>query len=495
MPLADRLAEHVRACFSGLWIRTYEQDDALQEIAGLCRRESWQLATWNIDLGLSLSSAAAAPSATGHAVDPVAVLRMLPEMAVENGTVLLVLQNFHRFLGSAEVVQTLMRLIHQGKQLRTFVLILAPVVQLPAELEKLFIVLEHEFPGRDQLLQIARGVATEPGELPEGAELEQVLDAASGLTRYEAEGAFSLAIVQEGAVRPGPIWKLKSQTLLQNGLLTLHRGGEDFSQLGGLESLKAFALRALRRNRPSLCCPKGLLLLGIPGTGKSAFCKALGQETGRPTLILDVGTLMGSLVGQTEERTRHALSIVDTMQPAILMIDEIEKALGSGSGSHSDSGVSSRMLGTLLTWLNDHTSDVFVVCTANDVSKLPPEFSRAERFDGIFFLDLPSDKQKEDIWRHHIETFSLDPSQKRPSDANWTGAEIRSCCRLAALLDLPLIQAARNVIPVAQTAAESVERLRTWASGRCLCAEQSGVYARRTVDGARRRVSRNPSNN
>ena len=147
------------------------------------------------------------------------------------------------------------------------------------------------------------------------------------------------------------------------------------------------------------------------GSGKSAFCKALGNETGRPTLVLDVGSLMGSLVGQTEERTRQALRIVDCMQPAVLMIDEVEKALSGVAGSgQSDSGVSARLFGSLLSWLNDHNSDVFVVCTANDVTKLPPEFSRAERFDGIFFLDLPDRAQKDAIWRQYIEVYALDGS-------------------------------------------------------------------------------------
>lgn len=495
MALAERLAEYVRACFAGLWIRSFEQDDALQEIAGLCHQESWQLAVWDIDQGLRFPAAGSNASQASNAQDPLTVLKMLPSLAVTEGTVLLVLQNFHRFLNSAEVIQTMLRQVQSGKVLRTFIVVLAPICQLPPELEKLFVVFDHELPSRDQLLQIARGVATESGELPQGMELERVLDAASGLTRYEAEGAYSLAIVQEGRIDPAPIWELKAQTLLKNGLLSLYRGGEDFSQLGGLDSLKAFSLRALRPNRLAVCRPKGVLLLGVPGTGKSAFCKCLGQETGRPTLILDVGSLMGSLVGQTEERTRQALSVVDAMQPAILMVDEVEKGLSGASNGQTDSGVSARMFGTLLTWLNDHTSDIFVVCTANDVSKLPPEFSRAERFDGIFFLDLPEDTQKEAIWQQYLQQYELEHRQKRPADKDWTGAEIKSCCRLAALLDVSLIQAAQNVVPVAVTAAESVERLRNWASGRCLSADQVGIYVRQSGDAPRRRVSRNPSNN
>ena len=240
---------------------------------------------------------------------------------------------------------------------------------------------------------------------------------------------------------------------------------------------------------------RGVLLLSPPGCGKSQFCKALGKEVGRPVLILDVGSLMGSLVGQSEERTRQALKIIDAMEPCIVMIDEVEKAF-AGLGSHGDSGVASRMFGTFLSWLNDHDSDVFVVCTANDVSKLPPEFGRSERFDGIFFLDLPSRQEKDAIWSLYQSHFEIDQNQPKPEDTNWTGAEIKSCCRLAAMLDLPLVQAAQNVVPVAVTAAESIDQLRGWASGRCLSASHPGVYNHAdTSTKTRRRVSRETSVN
>ena len=146
---------------------------------------------------------------------------------------------------------------------------------------------------------------------------------------------------------------------------------------------------------------------------------------------------------------------------------------------------------------NDHTSDVFVVCTANDISKLPPELIRAERFDGLFFLDLPGDSQKQMIWNIYREQYGLTEDQKLPGDRHWTGSEIRACCRLAALLDVPLAQAAENVVPVAVTAAESVARLRRWASNRCLSAEQPGVFVHGERAGARaqRKLSRDPHRN
>lgn len=495
MSLATKLHEHVRACFTGLWVLTHEPDEALAEIANLCRTEDWSLAVWDIDRGLQVPGA----TVPDGPADPLAAVRT-PMPSSGDSASLLVLTNFHRFLGNTELVQALQHRVLAGKQTRSVVIVLAPEVRLPAEIEKLFVVLQHDLPPREQLAEIARGVATEPGELPDGAALDRVLAAAAGLTRYEAEGAYSLSLVRHGTLEPETLWQLKSQTLLKSGLLSLHRGGGSLDALGGLLPLKTFCRRALRpqTTRPAGCRPKGVLLLGIPGTGKSAFCKALGAETGRPTLILDVGSLMGSLVGQTEERTRQALATAEAMAPCVLMIDELEKALGGVTTGAADSGVSARLFGSLLSWLSDHESDVFVVCTANDVSKLPPELARAERFDALFFLDLPGEAEKALIWSQYVSEFALDAGQKRPEDAGWTGAEIKSCCRLAALLDVPLVQAATHVVPVSATASETVERLRAWASGRCLSADKPGVYRRESANDAprpRRRVGRGPSVN
>jgi len=488
MSLTQQLTEYVSACFTGLWLQSHEHEDALAEIAQLCRDEDWRLAIWDVAQGLQIPGGDDNADASAGGTDPLAAINAINSLATSDGTAILVLVNFHRFIQSPEITQAMARQIVAGKQNRTFVIVLSPVVQVPTELEKQIVVIEHELPGRDQLENLAQSLATEAGELPEGDDLGTVLDAASGLTRYEAEAAFSLSLVREGAIRPQSIWELKSQMLKKSGLLTLHRGTDDFSGLGGLSALKAFTKRALlhpSRGNP-LKRPRGVLLLSPPGCGKSQFCKSLGKEVGRPVLVLDVGSLMGSLVGQSEERTRQALRVIDAMAPCVAMIDEVEKAF-AGLNGNGDSGVASRMFGTFLSWLNDHESDVFVVCTANDVSKLPPEFGRSERFDGVFFLDLPSRKEKDAIWNIYLDLFEIDRDQRLPDDGNWTGAEVKACCRLSALLDVPLVQAAQNVVPVAVTAAESVERLRTWASGRCLSASQTGIYTNGQASPKRRR--------
>jgi SpoVK/Ycf46/Vps4 family AAA+-type ATPase len=487
--LKQRLREYIAGCFTGIWIETQEPQEASSDIQALCQEESWRFARWDVDQGLRVGG-----QSVEDGQDPLAAVKSAT--AVGEETSVLVLENFHRFLGSPEIIQAMASQLYGGKQTRSIVVVLAPVLELPAELEKMFVAIEHSLPDRVQLHEIAEGIGVEDGELPEGRELEQVLDAASGLTRAEAESAFSLSLVRHGKITPETTWELKTQTLKKSGLLELYRGDASFDDLGGLDALKSLCKRALTRSSDRVNA-KGVMLLSPPGCGKSQICKALGNETGRPVILLDVGSLMGSLVGQTESRTRQALKIIDSMGPSVVCLDEVDKAFGGASGGgNGDSGVSARLFGTFLTWLNDRESDSFVVCTANDVQRLPPEFARAERFDSVFFVDLPGNEERALIWKQYISVYELDPEQAKPKDESWTGAEIKACCRLSALLDVPLKQAAHNVVPVASTARESIESLRSWASGRCIDAQRGGIYKyAKPKPKSRRRIKAKPSLN
>jgi hypothetical protein len=233
MSLTARLSELIRACFTGIWIESHEHPDALTEIARLCQAESWRLATWDLEAGLTINGQTADQSAT----DPLAAIRALGAMGSPDSSSLLVLVNFHRFLQSPEIVQALIHQVNVGKQNRTFVLILSPVVQIPLELEKQFVLVEHPLPDREQLLEIAFSMATDMGEMPAGPEVGRLLDASAGLTRYEAESAYSLSLVRHGRLQTETLWELKSQMLKKSGLVQLYRGQESFSDLGGLDAL------------------------------------------------------------------------------------------------------------------------------------------------------------------------------------------------------------------------------------------------------------------
>ena len=460
--LKERFAELVRAAFPGVLVATPEPEEVLRDVAGACGDNSWNVATWRADGG------------EDGPADPLAAVKALPQSGDGETPSLLVMLHPHRFFQSAELLAAIRSTLAAGKTRRTCLVLVMPTAELPAELKRDFAVLEHPLPSREELDAVARGVATEPGELPE--ELWPVLDAAAGLTRGEAENAFALSLVRHGKLDPDPLWELKARQLRSGGPLTLHRNGEGFNALGGLNALKEFCRAALTNLHP-VAEPKGVLCLGPPGTGKSAFAKALGDEVGRPTLSLDIGGLMGSLVGQTEENTRRALATVEAMAPCVLFIDELEKSLaGSSGGNGQDSGVGTRMLGTLLSWLADRPPGVFCVATSNDASRLPAELTRSGRFDATFFLDLPPAEQRSLIWDRYRDEYDAHPGDPAPDDDGWTGAEIESCCRLSALLNVPLAQAGSHVVPVSESGREQLTKLRRWASGRCLDAEGGGVY-------------------
>ena len=474
MSLEKEIKELICAGFSGIWVETAECDDAVNTIRTLAEERQWGFDVWDIDRQL-YSGTIAAPG-------PLQAIRAMDSPKTHD-TQVLVLKNFHRYLPNPEVVQALANRVMQGKSEGRYIVIIAPTIALQPEVEKLFTVVHHELPDEAQLKEICSELFAEGSAFaaPAEEEIDAVVDASRGLTRQEAENAYALSLVRHNKLEPDTVWGIKAQTLEKSGTLSLYRGTANFADLGGLENLKQFCLRAMRRQgeKNTEKRPKGVLLLSPPGCGKSQFAKALGNEVGRPTVMLDFGSLMGKFVGESEGNMRRALKQIDAMAPCILFVDEIEKGLaGVGSSGQTDSGVSARLFGTLLTWLNDHTSDVFFIGTCNDASQLPAPFARAERFDGVFFVDLPGEEQRQNIWDIYLDQFNIDKAQQRPDDLNWTGAEIKSCCRLAALLDIPLLEAAQNVVPVSVTSAEQIESLRQWAEGRCLSADNVGLYTR-----------------
>lgn len=482
MTFASQFQKLVDACFTGLWVESHEPDEVEREIAALSKERGWELVCWDVAQGFYDPMRTDNP--TPEAPDPTGIKALRPRASASE-THILVLHNYHRFLNNPAVIQELANRIREGKVSRRFAVVLSPVVTIPVELEKLFTVLPYDLPSENALSKIAAELTEQGGTIEEGS-----IRAASGLTRREAENAFTLSLTSSGKIEPEVVWEQKAQMLKKSGSLSLHRSQDGFDSLGGLSALKMFCKTAImkgtERNRP-----KGVMLLGPPGTGKTCFAKALGKETGRPVLVLDVGAMYSKFVGDSEANVRQSLRIADAMSPAILFIDEVEKAL-SGLGSSGDSGVSSRIFGTILTWLSDHTSDIYVAVTANDAAKLPPEFSRAGRFDGIFFLDLPSDAEKRPIWAMYRQHYEIESDHMtQVDDEGWTGAEIRSCCRLASLLEIPLKEAAQLVIPVSSTAGDRIEALRSWANNRCLDANKHGIYRERAApptDTVRRRA-------
>jgi hypothetical protein len=264
--------------------------------------------------------------------------------------------------------------ISQGKQNRSFVLVLSSVVQIPTELEKLFVVVEHELPGREQLAEIARGIATEEGELDE-EHLPRILDAAAGMTRFEAEGAFSLCLVRKPPqnapadwrphLDPEVIFDLKAQAVAKGGLARIYKGRESVEDLGGLAQLKHHL--ALCAGVTGELQPKGLVLVGQPGTGKSHICKAAGRILQRPVILASLSRLKGRYVGDTGENTRRLLALVRAVGRCVVVLDEGNQQLGGGAERHE---TTEEMIGELLTFFNDQEGAFFLL-TANEIATLP----------------------------------------------------------------------------------------------------------------------------
>ncbi len=476
MTLANQLVEYISAAFTGLWIQSHEHDNALAEIAKLCRDQKWRLATWDIASGLQIPGQNA-PADAGS--DPLAAIRSINALAAENSSAILVLANFHKFLNSPEIIQALAKQISTGKQNRTFIVVLSPIVQIPIELEKLFCLVEHALPDRAQLEQIARQTATEPGELNE-EQLPRILDAAAGMTRYEAEGAFSLCLVRQRPLDapadwsprldPDVVFNLKAQAVAKSGLAKVYRGTESIDGLGGLTQVKYHL---------GLCAsvagedqPKGLVLVGQPGVGKSHIAKAAGKILGRPVIMASLSKLKGSLVGDTGANTRRLLAIVRAIGKCVVVLDEGNQQLGGGAERHE---TTEEMIAELLTYLNDQ-QDAFFILTANEIASLPDAFTRPGRFDGVYFVDLPGAKQREAIWSICLRKYNLDASQARPPCENWTGAEIDQCCKNARMYRMPLVEAVQFLVPICIRQADKIEARRQWAHNACLDAEKPGYF-------------------
>lgn len=455
----DEMSAYVCADFSGLWIVTQEPYEAEQKLMKL--QVETKVIHWDFGNGINGVPQSIAPTAP------------LSPTLLDGQKTLVVLINFHKFIDNPQVLQLLSNAVDQARNFNAHYVIMSPLVHLPAEIEKKFVVVDYPLPTEEDLRERANNCVSKDSQIEEGA-----ISVACGLTSLEAENAFALSLFRKGKILKSFIWDQKVQAIKKSGYLELYRGGESFDSLGGLKGAKHFCLKMLRLDNP--ITPKGILMVGVPGSGKSAFIKSLGNATGRPVLQMNVGSLHSKYVGESESNIHQALKIADSMSPCILFIDEVEKAL-SGIGSDGDSGVSMRIFERLLTYLQDHVTNVFVALSANDISRLPPEFTRAERLDRVFFVDLPTDYERNIIWGIWTKHFGIDLSQESiPKDDLWTGAEIKACCRLSAALGEPLEEVAKGIVPIALSSKEKIESLRRWAKGRYVSANSGCVYTGET---------------
>ncbi len=408
------------------------------------------------------------------------------EKLPESGAGIFILRDFQRFLEDISVSRKLRNLVRSLKSQPKNIVILSPQVSVPADLMEVLTVLEFPLPTAPEIkVEIGRLLGATGQSLSDKV-LDELVRSCQGLSLERIRRVLTRAIASHGEIQPEDVELVleeKRQSIRQTQILDFYPTTEKISDIGGLDNLKDWLLRrggafTERARQYGLPHPRGLLLVGIQGTGKSLTAKAIAHHWHLPLLRLDVGRLFGGLVGESESRTRQMIQLAEALAPCILWIDEIDKAF-SGIDSKGDAGTTSRVFGTFINWLAEKKSPVFVVATANNIQALPPEMLRKGRFDEIFFVGLPSQEERRAIFElhlsrlrpHNLKSYDLDRLAYETPD--FSGAEIEQTLIEAMHIGFSqnrdfstddVLEAASQIIPLARTAQEQIEFLQDWAA-------------------------------
>lgn len=405
MKLKEQLIKYVDAGYPIIFINSFEEiktDAIIKEVMGGREGLEWNGAKGFVDFRTKQ------PLIKGKNL--VETLRLL-DSDNELDRKFLVLKDAIGFLEEQEVTALLKDFALQISQgLDTVIVIVSSIVKIPKELEKFITIVELEYPTQDEIKkQIGRFSEEQDSPISDSL-LEEMSISFKGLTEFEIESLLATALAQNGMFTRQDlnlIFEQKQQMIMKSGILEMIPLKERPDDIGGLESLKTWLRRKAKVYKSinkamdfGVDMPKGVLIAGVPGCGKSLAAKVTAQLFEVPLLRLDMGKIMGKYVGESEENMRKAISLAEAISPCVLWIDELEKAFAGIDGSGSE--VTVRLFGTFLTWMQEKTSPAFVIATANDITKLPPELMRKGRFDEIFYVGLPNRKERKKIFEIHI---------------------------------------------------------------------------------------------
>jgi len=421
--------------------------------------------------------------------------KVLAQIKKSNKPGVYVLVDFHPFLNDPVNVRLLKDIALQYETMSRTIVLLSHDLVLPKELQNFATTFSLELPGREVISEIVRAVARDWARdnskqrvQADPKSLDILINNLSGLTASEAKRLAYNAIYDDGAIREDDmprIMKAKYDLLNQNGILHYEYDSETFSAIGGFLNLKKWLSQrkhVFHEEQSSLDQPKGIMLLGVQGCGKSLAAKAVAGTWGIPLLRLDVGSIYNKFHGETERNLRESLSTAEAMAPCVLWIDEIEKGL---SISQEDGGTSNRVLATLLTWLAENKTSVFMVATANDIESLPPELIRKGRVDELFFVDLPEQDNRKTIFEIHLRKRNYDPihfniHELANESEGFSGAEIEQAVVSALyaskanndpLSDKMILHELKSTRSLSVVMAEKITRLRDWAKSRTVSAD------------------------
>ena len=471
-------------------IETLEEERVEQALERVAQRLRIALFVWTMTRGLRRAGA------IEPLYDTKELLKALRNLADLPNEGIYLMKDLYRSLGDAAVVRTLQDLARTFARDRRAIVLTAPRVELPSELAALASLVKLELPTEADLRALAEEVfgtlarQHRLGPPPAPDILDKIAAALRGLTLFEAERALTRAVLDDLTLGPRDIEVIagmKKEILSRDRVLDCVPEKAGLDDVGGLRGLKAWLEKRRNAFTPEakqfgVEAPRGILLLGVQGCGKSLAAKAVAKAGGLPLLRLEPGRLFDKFVGESEKNLDRALATAERMAPCVLMIDEIEKGFASVVSSESDGGLSRRILGRLLGWMQEREAPVFLVATCNQITALPPELMRKGRFDEIFFIDLPSADERRQIFAIHLSRRHRDPAAfdlgaLAAASEGFSGAEIEQAvvaalytafARRAELSTEHVLEEFKATKPLSVTRAEEVEELREWARGRAV---------------------------
>jgi MoxR-like ATPase len=513
--IQDELEILIRARYPIIYVVTWEERRVEQQLRRLTTKRKKQLYCWSVTMGLSKSGAPPASVRNKGLADPIEALDTVMEF---KEPAIYLFKDFHSFMQPRECNLAVIRKLREvaialSDSYKTLV-VTSPRTDISPDLEKDVCVLDYPLPGAEELEVLLQRICKDVAEAAnvnialDPKDQEKLIQAALGLTLQEAENVFAKTIVHDGTLTGGDVSMVlseKQQIIRKSGLLEYCEPHTEVADVGGLALLKewlakrsaAFSARARQFGLPA---PKGVLLVGVQGCGKSLCAKAVSRMWNMPLLRFDMGRMFASLVGSSEGNIRRAIAIAESIAPVVLWVDEIDKAFsGSKDSAYTDGGTTARVMSTFLTWLSEKHKPVFVVATANNISQLPPELLRKGRLDEIFFVDLPNAAERRQVFEIHLRKRGRDPArfaldQLAAATDGFSGAEIEEAV-ISSLYDVfdlekeletpDLIKSAKETVPLSRTMAEEISALRSWADGRARFAsprDETAAQLRRKLE-------------
>ncbi len=482
----------LRACYPLIYIPTAEEERLEKAIVDVAAQlGNRQVYLWDFVGGYQEN-----PNNLGFGKrNPLQALEFIEQLPEKVGGIF-ILRDFHHFLEDVSISRKLKNLARSLKSQPKNIVIVASQIQIPPELSEVITIVDFPLPTAPEIKTEIERLMEATGQCLSSKFLDELVRASLGLSLERIRRVLTRAIAATGKLEPEDVELIleeKRQSIRQTQILDFYPATEQISDIGGLDNLKDWLLRrggafSDRARAYGLPHPRGLLLAGIQGTGKSLTAKAIAHHWHLPLLRLDVGRLFGGLVGESESRTRQTIELAEALAPCILWIDEIDKGF-SGIEGKGDSGTTSRVFGTFITWLAEKQSPVFVVATANNIRALPPEMLRKGRFDEVFFVGLPDKQEREAIFNVHLARLrghnlgNYDLKRLAYETPDFSGAEIEQTIVEAMHIGFSqnrdfttddILEAASQIVPLARTAREQIQFLQNWvASGKARLASRN----------------------